>query len=51
MYYVPVRTLPQNVLDYICREDLHTADDRVGFGISVVIDLLSLLRSLFESRP
>jgi len=51
MYYVPVRTLPQSVLDYIRREELLHAGDRVGVAVSGGADSVALLRIMLELRP
>ncbi len=51
MYYVPVRTLPQSVLDYIRRQDLLHAGDRVGVAVSGGADSVALLRIMLELRP
>jgi tRNA(Ile)-lysidine synthase len=51
MYYVPVRTLPQRVLDYIRREKLLHAGDRVGVAVSGGADSVALLRIMLELRP
>jgi tRNA(Ile)-lysidine synthase len=50
MYYVPVRTLPQSVLDYIRREKLLHAGDRVGVAVSGGADSVALLRIMLELR-
>ena len=50
MYYVPVRTLPQSVLDYIRREELLHAGDRVGVAVSGGADSVALLRIMLELR-
>jgi tRNA(Ile)-lysidine synthase len=50
MYYVPVRTLPQSVLDYIRRQGLVHAGDRVGVAVSGGADSVALLRILLELR-
>jgi tRNA(Ile)-lysidine synthase len=50
MYYVPVRTLPQSVLDYIRRQGLLHAGDRVGLAVSGGADSVALLRILLELR-
>jgi tRNA(Ile)-lysidine synthase len=51
MYYVPVRTLPQSVLDYIRREELLHAGDRVGVAVSGGADSMALLRIMLELCP
>ena len=51
MYYVPVRTLPQSVLDNIRREGLVHAGDRVGVAVSGGADSVALLRIMLELRP
>jgi tRNA(Ile)-lysidine synthase len=51
MYYVPVRTLPQTILDFIRREELLHAGDRVGIGVSGGADSVALLRIMLELRP
>ena len=51
MYYVPVRTVPQSVLDYIRREGLLHAGDRVGVAVSGGADSVGLLRIMLELRP
>jgi tRNA(Ile)-lysidine synthase len=51
MYYVPVRTLPQSVLDYIRREGLLHAGDRLGVAVSGGADSVALLRIMLELRP
>lgn len=51
MYYVAVRTLPQSVLDYIRRQDLLHAGDRVGVAVSGGADSVALLRIMMELRP
>src|SRR5450755_3294398 len=51
MYYVPVRTLPQNVLDYVHRERLLHPGDRVGIAVSGGADSVALLRIMLELRP
>ncbi|HYM07600.1 MAG TPA: tRNA lysidine(34) synthetase TilS [Terriglobales bacterium] len=51
MYYVPVRTLPQSVLDYIRREELLHAGDRVGVAVSGGADSVALLQIMLELRP
>jgi tRNA(Ile)-lysidine synthase len=50
MYYVPVRTLPQTVLDYIRRQSLLHAGDRVGVAVSGGADSVALLRIMLEFR-
>ena len=50
MYYVPVRTLPQSVLDYIRRQGLLRAGNRVGVAVSGGADSVALLRILLELR-
>jgi tRNA(Ile)-lysidine synthase len=50
MYYVSVRTLPQSVLDYIRREKLLHAGDRVGVAVSGGADSAALLRIMLELR-
>ena len=50
MYYVPVRTLPETVLDYIRHQGLLHAGDRVGVAVSGGADSLALLRILLELR-
>jgi tRNA(Ile)-lysidine synthase len=51
MYYVPLRTLPQSVLDYIRREKLLRAGDRVGVAVSGGADSVALLRIMLALRP
>lgn len=51
MYYVPMHTLPQSVLDYIRRQDLLHAGDRVGVAVSGGADSVVLLRIMLELRP
>jgi tRNA(Ile)-lysidine synthase len=51
MYYVRVRTLPHSVLDYIRREELLHAGDRVGVAVSGGADSVALLRIMLELRP
>ncbi len=51
MYYVPVRTLPQSVLDYIRRQGLLQAGDRVGVAVSGGADSVALLQIMLELRP
>jgi tRNA(Ile)-lysidine synthase len=51
MYYVPMRTLNQSVLDYIRREGLLHAGDRVGVAVSGGADSVALLRIMIELRP
>ena len=50
MYYVPVRTLPQSVLDYIRRQELLHPGDRVGVAVSGGADSVALLRIMLELR-
>jgi tRNA(Ile)-lysidine synthase len=50
MYHVPVRTLPQSVLDNIRRQGLLHAGDRVGVAVSGGADSVALLRILLELR-
>lgn len=50
MYYVRVRTLAQQVTDYIRKHDLLRAGDRVGVAVSAGLDSLALLRLLLELR-
>jgi tRNA(Ile)-lysidine synthase len=51
MYYVSVRTLPESVLDYIRRERLLHAGDRLGIAVSGGADSVALLRIMLELRP
>ena len=50
MYYVPVPTLPQTVLQYIRKQGLLKAGDRVGIAISGGADSVAFLRLLLELR-
>jgi len=50
MYYVAVRTLPQSVLDYVRREELLRAGDRLGLAVSGGADSVALLRIMLELR-
>jgi tRNA(Ile)-lysidine synthase len=50
MYYVPVRTLPQSVLDYIHRESLLHPGDRLGVAVSGGADSVALLRIMLDLR-
>jgi tRNA(Ile)-lysidine synthase len=50
MYYVPVRTLPRSVLEYIRRQGLLQAGDRVGVAVSGGADSVALLRIMLELR-
>jgi tRNA(Ile)-lysidine synthase len=50
MYYVPVRTLLQSVLDYIHREGLLHAGDRLGVAVSGGADSVALLRIMLGLR-
>ena len=45
-----MRTLPQSVLDYIRRQDLLHAGDRVGVAVSGGADSVALLRIMLELR-
>src|SRR5947209_10203605 len=49
-YYVPVHPLAQKVLEYIRREELLHAGDRVGVAVSGGADSVGLLRLLLELR-
>src|ERR1700730_14862867 len=51
MYYVPVRTLPQGVQDYVRRQSLLHAGDRLGVAVSGGADSVALLRIMLELRP
>lgn len=51
MYYVPVRPVPQSVLDYVRRQGLLHAGDRVGVAVSGGADSVALLRIVLELRP
>ena len=46
-----MRTVVQSVLDYIRRQDLLQAGDRVGVAVSGGADSVALLRILLELRP
>lgn len=50
MYYVLVRTLPESVLDYIRRQGLLHAGDRMGVAVSGGADSVALLRIMLELR-
>ena len=50
MYYVPVQTLPQTVLEYIRKHELLKAGDRVGVAVSGGADSVAMLRLLLELR-
>jgi len=50
MYYVAVRPLPQSVLDYVRREELLRAGDRLGLAVSGGADSVALLRIMLELR-
>jgi tRNA(Ile)-lysidine synthase len=50
MYYVAVRTMPQSVLDYLRREGLLRAGDRLGLAVSGGADSVALLRLMLELR-
>jgi len=45
-----VRTLPQSVLDYVRREELLRAGDRLGLAVSGGADSVALLRIMLELR-
>jgi len=50
LYYVPVQKLGQTVLEYIRKDDLLEAGDRVGIAVSGGADSVALLRLLLELR-
>lgn len=50
MYHVGVHALAQRLLDYIRRNELLRAGDRVGVAVSGGIDSVALLRLLLELR-
>jgi tRNA(Ile)-lysidine synthase len=50
MYHVPVRSLPQTVLDYIRKHELLKAGDRVGAAVSGGADSVAMLRLLLALR-
>ncbi len=51
MYHGSVETLAQSVLDYIRRQELLKAGDRVGVAVSGGADSVALLRLFLELRP